>query len=457
METIHIYHTNDLHSHFEHWPRIDQLLKERRHWHEQAGDEVFIFDIGDHMDRWHPFSEGTRGKGNCQLLNESGYDAVTIGNNEGITLSYDELDNMYNERNFHVLAANLYKQDDSRPDWASPFHVYTTKNGIRLGVIGLTAYYGHFYNLLGWKVTDPLEEIKLQIDQLKDKTDAIVLLSHLGIHDDEEIAKRFPEVDVILGGHTHHIFHKGRLEGETLLAAGGKHGQYIGHITIEFNPETGVIAQKRAVLYDVLELSPVPKEQAVTEQLYDDGKTLLNETVVTIPETLEVDHFGNSALPRLLCQAMLEWCNADCAFLNAGLILKSLPKGPVTKYDLLTICPHPINPCIVELSGRELIEIMKETFEPKWPHLQVKGLGFRGTVMGIFIYEGIEFTPGSHDHQMWVNEKPIDPSFNYKIAVPDMYTFGRLFPSIRRAEHKNYLLPDFLRDLLEWELKKAYE
>ena len=45
------------------------------------------FDIGDYVDRSHPFTEGTIGKGNTQLLNEAGYDAVTIGNNEGITMS----------------------------------------------------------------------------------------------------------------------------------------------------------------------------------------------------------------------------------------------------------------------------------------------------------------------------------------------------------------------------------
>ena len=46
-----------------------------------TGDAFFLFDIGDNVDRSHPFTEGTKGKGNIQLLNEAGYDAVTIGNN----------------------------------------------------------------------------------------------------------------------------------------------------------------------------------------------------------------------------------------------------------------------------------------------------------------------------------------------------------------------------------------
>ena len=57
-EIIHFYHTNDFHSHFENWPRIVEFLKERRMLHQEMGDEAIILDIGDHVDRWHPFWRG---------------------------------------------------------------------------------------------------------------------------------------------------------------------------------------------------------------------------------------------------------------------------------------------------------------------------------------------------------------------------------------------------------------
>ena len=41
-EVIHIYHTNDLHSHFEHWPRIQSFLQERKRWHNEAGEEFLL-------------------------------------------------------------------------------------------------------------------------------------------------------------------------------------------------------------------------------------------------------------------------------------------------------------------------------------------------------------------------------------------------------------------------------
>jgi len=135
LEEIHIYHTNDLHSHFEHWPRIRSFLQERKKLHDSTGEEVLLFDIGDHIDRWHPLTDASRGKHNTALLNEIGYNAVTIGNNEGITLSYEDLDTLYNEREFDVIVANLFTAEQIRPNWVDPYRIYPLKNGMRVAVI----------------------------------------------------------------------------------------------------------------------------------------------------------------------------------------------------------------------------------------------------------------------------------------------------------------------------------
>lgn len=455
-EVIHIYHTNDVHSHLEHWPSIHKLLSERRRWHEEAGDEVLIFDIGDHLDRWHPLSDATRGKANCRLLNEAGYTAATIGNNEGITLPFEDLDSMYLEKKFELLVANLYKPDGSRPDWAKPYFTYISKKGTRIGIIGLTVNFARFYEQLGWKLTDPIDELKICLEELRGKTDIIILLSHLGIHDDELIAGMFPEIDVILGGHTHHILHEGKNVGFTLLAGAGKYGYYTGHVTLKVEESTKRMISKRAVLYDMNDVTKAEEEHEIAESYYTMGKELMAKPVVVLPEDLEADPMKHSVLSRLLTQALREWCDADCAFMNAGMLLAGLKKGEVTQFDLLEICPHPINPCTISLSGAELKEVLLQTRDEKWPHLQIKGLGFRGTVMGVMEYAGIEFFSQNNVQQIIINGLPIDSKKQYLLAIPDMFTFGRFFPVIQRAEEKEYWLPEFLRNLLEWKLTETY-
>ena len=456
-EIIHLYHTNDFHSHFENWPRIDKFLKERRQLHQETGEEAVTLDIGDHVDRWHPFSEGTMGKGNIDLLNEAGYQYVTIGNNEGITLPHKALDTLYNKAHFKVLAANIYYLDDTRPEWALPYWIHTTEKGTKLGMIGLTAYFQKFYRALDWHIADPFAELQKQIEKIKEVADVVIVLSHLGIHDDERMAEDFPEIDIILGAHTHHILHQGKLVNQALLCGAGKYGFYIGQVELTLNDKKEVV-KKTAMLYDTNDLPELEGERNWIEERNQVGREALKQVVLSLPEPLENDWFKVSPLTKILGEALREWSDADCSFVNAGLLLEGLPRGPVSKGDIHQICPHPINPCVVEVNGRELKEILMLSRNEEWPHIQVKGFGFRGKIMGVMHYDQIEFkrTKNGIVKEIRVKGKKIQPDQTYKLALPDMFTFGHFFPSIQRSKQKEYLMPEFLRDILLWKLKKMY-
>ncbi|MDQ0198874.1 bifunctional metallophosphatase/5'-nucleotidase [Neobacillus ginsengisoli] len=450
MESIHIYHTNDIHSHLERWPRIHDFLLERKKMHQKKGEDVFLFDIGDFIDRWHPFSEGTKGLGNIDLLNECGFSAVTIGNNEGINLSFEDLNQLYDNAQFDVLVANLYQKGKIHPLWLKPFEIYRTGSGTRMAVIGLTAPFSHLYELLGWQLTDPFLELKEWINLLKENTDIIILLSHLGIKEDERIAEEFPEIDVILGGHTHHVLQEGKLVNNTILCAAGNYGNYVGHVTLQVDQHKK-LESKKAILYDVNKLPVTKDEQERTEAFILNGKKRLTQKVISLREPLVSDPLKETKLAVLLCKALREWCKADCALINAGLLLGPLT-GDVTAYDLLSICPHPINPCKIKLTGQELKDILLISKNVEWPNRQIKGLGFRGTVMGIMIYDQIIFK----DDLILVNGSELDLERNYTLALPDMFTFGFFFPDLLQSQHKEYFLPEFLRDILKWKLQKQF-
>ena len=454
-EIIHLYHTNDVHSHFENWPRIAHFLQKRKILHQETGEDILILDIGDHVDRWHPYTEGTLGKGNVCLLNDSGYQYVTIGNNEGITLPNEALSTLYNQATFKVLVANLYNEKRIRPDWAHPYIIHTTNHGTKIALIGLTAYFQKFYKNLGWHLNEPFDELKKQLQDIHNQADLVVVLSHLGIHDDERMAAEFPEVDVILGAHTHHVLHHGRMIGNSLLCGAGKYGQFVGHVEIKLD-ENKKIMNKAARLYDTNELEEAPNEEQWIENLYNAGGLELEEVVTTLAGPIENDWFQPSPLPKLLCESLKEWTTADCAFLNAGLLLEALPKGPVTKGDIHRICPHPINPCVIKLDGAELKEILLQSKDEEWPHIQLKGLGFRGTIMGMMVYEGIDFVKNDKGliKKVMINGNELQVDQTYKLAIPDMFTFGHFFPQIKRTEAKEYFMPEFLRDLLGWKLVK---
>lgn len=434
-ETIHIYHTNDLHSHFANWPRIKSFLAERKRWHEEEGDVCLILDIGDHADRSHPYTEGTAGKGNVQLLNEAEYDAVTIGNNEGITLSKEELNDLYVQADFDVVVSNLFDLDGNRPAWAKPHHIIQAKNGMRIGLVGATAEFTPFYRKLGWKITDAKESIVQAVKEIEEKTDLIICLSHLGIKEDELLVDLCPNINIILGAHTHHIFHEGRWQGDTLLGAAGKFGLYIGHITVE-----NIFGKSSAQLIETARLPET--EDGFDEFLVEQGKNQMAEQLFHSTKSLKAEWFKDSELGTLFGQAMLEFAEADCALFNAGIFMEDMPEGDLTRYDFHKMLPHPINPCLVELSGAELKEIYLQSLNSDWPQLELKGMGFRGVVFGKMLHLNMEII----DHRFYINGQLAVHDQTYRLITLDMLTFGYFFPSLKRAA-KTYFMPEFLRDV----------
>ena len=443
IEKIHIYHTNDIHSHFESWPQISRLLSDRKDEHRKAGEACYLFDIGDHIDRSHPFTEGTKGKGNIKLLNEAGYDAVTIGNNEGVTMSKESLSSLYEDANFDVVLGNLVDMQGELPEWAVPSVVYVTAEGTRVGVIGATAEYIQFYAKLGWQVRPPREQLRGLAERLAPETDIIICLSHMGLTEDERLALESPYIDVILGAHTHHLFLEGKFVQGTLLAATGKYGQYTGHVTVEFDSLKKHIKKMSATVYPTEKLPVIEEDIRRVNELIVEGKRSLDIPVFYNPERLMQNLFATSPLSSFFGKAIIAHTEADCGMFNAGIFLGNLEAGWVTKGDIHSLLPHPINLCVVTLDGTELLEIYELSFNEEWPKVKIKGLGFRGALMGAMIFERLY---KNKKGTLFAGNREVVSGEKYTLATLDMFTFGFFYPSLKNAD-KEYYMPELLRDI----------
>ncbi|WP_257349541.1 bifunctional metallophosphatase/5'-nucleotidase [Pseudalkalibacillus decolorationis] len=456
---LNLYHTNDLHSNLDQWPKIIAYLKDQRHKHE-ANDEPWIcFDIGDHVDRFHPVTEGTEGRGNVELMNEAGFLNATIGNNEGITFSMEELNRLYEDANFQVLLANLELPNGELPQWAKPYEVHTLPNGLKIGVIGVTAPFTTYYELLGWRVLDPFVVLRKWADYLRNDVDILILLSHLGLEADKQIATELGQFDIILGAHTHHVLLNGLHQGKTTIGQAGKFGFNVGKMEIDWDVNQKKILNVTAECMDVQSYERDERCEMKLLELNERADQMLQEKVTVLTQPLELDWFNPSPFSTLLSKATREWCNAEIGMINSGLLLDRLPEGPVSKADLHRICPHPINPCKLFLKGEYLKEMIQHALTNEMEQLQIKGLGFRGKVMGTMIFDGVDVQGQTlsdneyHVQKIVINGEHLDPDRIYSIGTVDMFTFGRLLPSVAYAKEKAYYLPETLRDVLGWKLK----
>ena len=121
MEEIRIVHTNDLHSHFENWPMIRRYLE--RAQKDESVNQTLAFDLGDFMDRSHPLTDATDGAINIELLNKIKYDAVTIGNNEGIGNQHDVLEHLFDHAKFDFVLGNLFEPAGQGPSFCKTYKI----------------------------------------------------------------------------------------------------------------------------------------------------------------------------------------------------------------------------------------------------------------------------------------------------------------------------------------------
>ncbi len=457
---IYIYHTNDLHSQLEQWPKIAGYLKGKKRAHQQNAEDVLIFDIGDHADRSHPLTEATNGKAIVSLLNEAGYDSVTIGNNEGITFSKQQLNCLYENADFHVLLANLTEEDGNTPIWAKEYQLFKLETGVTVAAIGVTAPFYPFYLKLGWKVSNPFNLLPSLLEKVRKEADIIVLLSHLGWHYDEEIATKFPDINIILGAHTHHLFIEGKRVNNTAIAQTGKFGQYIGQVRITYNQERKEVQAVDIGVIEANTLEPSRETQELLLNLTKEKDMLMAEPIAFLEKELEVHWFSPSEAISFVAEALRDWCKTEISMVNAGILLDKIQSGTITKGEIHRICPHPINPCIVTISGKQLQATIELACTEERKTLELKGLGFRGKVLGTMIYSGIDVQVTKTESNVeavtaiTVLGEPLQSEKEYRLATLDMFTFGKLYPDLAAAKEKEYFMPELLRDVMVWKLQK---
>lgn len=217
------------------------MIKEQRALHP----DLLFFDSGD-------FSQGsgyyTLFKGDVEigLMNQMGYDAVTIGNHE-FDFGLDNMARIFSKANFPIVCSN-YDFTGTPCEGLVKDYITINRNGLKIGVFGLGAPLKGLVanpNCEGVKFLDPAETAKKYIKLLRkqEKCDVVICLSHLGweISDypDQQFIREIDGCDLVLGGHTHTYM-------PTLEYApdktgkmipddqNGKHGVFIGKLVLTF-------------------------------------------------------------------------------------------------------------------------------------------------------------------------------------------------------------------------------
>ena len=246
VSELRIYHTSDLHDRRGFAPRLREL---------RASEPGLLFDCGDSLRGSQTVYH--RSEPIIAEIDAAGYDAQGIGNREFHYL-FGLLAARARKMHHPLVCSNLVDLRE-RP---LPFvpEVSFEREGWKLRVFSLLVVQypeaSPWDRLLGWRFLDPIATAERYAQTTPDDT-TLVLLSHVGLRLDREIARAAPRLDLILGGHSHDTLEAPEVQAGVPIVHAGPYGAFASRTELERDPVTG---RARIARFDLVPLlgSAVP-------------------------------------------------------------------------------------------------------------------------------------------------------------------------------------------------------
>jgi 2',3'-cyclic-nucleotide 2'-phosphodiesterase (5'-nucleotidase family) len=399
-----------------------------------------------------PVSNIFHGKPVMDVMNALGFDALAVGNHE-FDWGLETLRALGSSAQFPFLSANVVDSNGRNLSGIRPY-VILRKKGVTIAVIGVTTtetpYITKPGRVNGLRFLNPEETMPRLITEVKNKgASVVVLLSHLGLDADKALAKNVAGIDAIVGGHSHTALKEPVRVGNTVIVQAGCNGLYLG--VVELAVKSGGLGSLVTVRNGGLRLvSAGPNDRfdkrimSMVSAYSDPIKAKFAQVVGEAKVDLVRRSYGESNLGDLIADAMRESSGSQIAFQNSGGIRTDLPTGKITLEQLYTTLPFDDAIISMDLTGKDLLEILEQSGSMEYGLLQTSGLNV--------VYDMAK-PAGQRVANVLIGGSPLDPLKIYRVAMNDFLAVaGDRFSAFTRG--KNFVSGDGLKDVVVLYLKK---
>ena len=401
---------NDMHGKIENMPRLAFVADSLRNLYP----ELIIVSAGDNRTG-NPYNDKFPGKPNfpmINIMNEIGFDLSELGNHE-FDGNIDGIRYFVNTAKFPVICANAYFT--GYPDLKLPDYVTITRkiNGkdvktLFLGMIE-TENGGkpssHEKNMINVDFK-PADEVIGDYLYLKDSCDVFVLLSHCGLPEEIKFSEKYPEFDLIIGGHSHDLYTKKFDDG--VLYTQSK--SYVTYATVtKIQLKDGKIVSKESQPIDMKKVTKV--NAAIQKEV--DGYYANPEFHVVLG-TAKTQFDGWDALGAFMADAVRYITKADIGMQNPGGVrLDSLHGGNLDKADIFALDPFDNELVIAKMTGAQIADYLNVASTADGDCTHVSGITY--TIDYIHSDDG---QGGFMNAKVYLeNGEPIDNERVYTVAI----------------------------------------
>jgi len=317
------------------------------------------------------------------MMSQFGIDAVVAGNHEFDEGAANYATQLEKWSTYPTLAANydFASADDpwnSRLDALIDAYTIIDVDGLTVGIIGMgnlssiTSIH-EADNSLDVFARDTMTTVSYFAALLKPQVDIVIVLTHIGLDEDVEIASTDPNVDVVVGGHMHVALDPIKIIDSDVVPGKRVPVSHAGAFA-KFVQRVDLIIENGSVIAHTNKLIPIdatiPEDPAMVDLLHDYSREL--EDTIDLDQvvghtTTRLRRFGNnggdSPLGNLVIEAMQYRSGIETDFgLTNSLGIRTDIQGPdsgsstheITIEELFNVLPFDNTITTMFLSGTEV-------------------------------------------------------------------------------------------------------
>lgn len=436
---IKFLHTNDVHAHINSHivgygadsaevggvARLVTFVKSAR----KSDKNVLFLSAGDTF-QGTLFYNFFKGRLMFDCMNMARYDAAALGNHEFDDGPASLLEALKVPK-FDVLNCNVQfgKSYSGIQNVIKPY-VIKEIDGVKIAIIGIITK--ELFNLVSVdkladiQVIDPVEALLPIVRELRPKVDMILLLSHMGLKEDLEMSEVVPDIDLIIGGHSHSLL----ISPVILQTSRGKQvvinqsfekGEYVGEVNMSFSRsrKTWRLLSGRLNRLDK-SVKQDPETQAIVEgykkNLDREVKTVIGRAVKPLVGDKASIRVRETNLGNLISDAIQDYSKADIAVINGGGVRNSIGAGDITIESCINV--FPFDNKVVKLTVKGVV--IRAAFENVARKLLE---GSYGGFLQVSKGMKVVYRDGKVA-ELSLNGNPINDNTLYTIAMSDFTSVG---------------------------------
>lgn len=366
--------------------------------------------------------ERLAGKQMVAAMNAFGLDFATLGNHE-FDIKEEQFRQRILESETQWFSSNVFEVDGKSFPNIPQNLIFSASNSagqeVTVGMFGLTLDSNPVSYV---SYTDPFEAAAAHIGALKDNVDILVAVTHLPMSQDIELAEKFPELDLIIGGHEHENAIEWAGSSHTPITKADANARTAYIIDMEYDHASDQVRIKPKLKLITADIPDDPEVAQIVEnwldkafagfksQGFDPGKHVSNVTDELDGTEASVRN-RSTVLTQLIADGMLiADPSSEISIFNGGSIRidDTIAPGPITEYDVIRVLPFGGAIISVEMSGSLLAKTLDQG-------VKSKGIG------GYLHTSGVTGNMGA-----WVvNGTAVQADKTYKVAISDFLITGK--------------------------------